>query len=140
MTWFPHYILCQGLKNIYLNHGQKAIYRNKGKMTNLHNLKTFFHDESFGTNFCGVFKGLEYPGNYAWKKPGIGKNLFTLFIIGLVFNLTILSLENIKHKLKNIYSVIYKYWTHNWIHIGRKNPGTSKYRANFIVQHCIELD
>lgn len=72
---------------------------------------------------------IEYPGNFAWEKPGIGKNIFTLFLIGLVFNIALLSLENVRLKLKKVYSIMYKYWTHL-----RKNPGIITYIINYTTK------
>lgn len=81
--WFPHFALCNGLKNIYRNYDAR------------------------------ISNHLTYEGNYSWEQPGIGRNLFVLFVVGFISNVTLLSVENIIYKSRKAFKIIKKYWSHS---------------------------
>lgn len=62
---------------------------------------------------------------FNWERPGIGQNLFTLFVVGLCSSLVLYSIEFIFDKERKFMNVVYKYWHY----LGVK-PGTFYFLIN----------
>lgn len=91
MIFFPHYALCSGLRYIYLSYDMAAAC--KGDLSTL--------DKE-----CHEWKG----DHYSWTRPGIGRHLFFMALVGLIGNLLLLNIEFIISKWKKFHHIFATYY------------------------------